>query len=410
MKLKIIAVPALYIATITSVSAAAPNKPPIFPNDLASWQNRLTFSGGANVGAFVSDYTPTIRGVIPSNIGDSPAASDVNITFATFGVDAKLAEWLSTKVALSYGQQAPSFIRSPAGGGSLFVDQAFITVADPSKTPFYFIGGRKFLNFGGLDDTSFLESPYQLLTLNRQTLLSTGFTDLRGFNASAYVFRGLNNNNSQNTTRANNYGFTLGFAHHNQSNEFDVGAGYISDLLNGLYPSSTVANSSTLNNGYLHNTLPAIDLHAKAKINHCDASVKYASALKNASVLDVPFTTNGGISFRGAKPAVWGVNGGYTFNIFSSHQSRFGVGYQGSSESAALGRTAGSATNAVSGVYGTSFAIGMPQKRYYTNYTVTLVKWAKLGFEYADDVGYSVSNGGTGRAASIGVAMLSATF
>lgn len=404
-----ITVPVLCAVSITSALAAVSENHAVLPNDNTWWQNRITLSGAINTAAFLSDYTPTTRGVIPSNIGSSPESSDVNINFATIAANAKLADWLSSELSLSFEKQSPSFIRSVVGGGSLIVDQAFVTVANPSKNPFYFLGGQTFVNFGGLDDTTYLDSTYQLLTLNRQIVLSTGFNDIKGFNASAYVFRGLINNNSQNTTRANNYGLTLGYAHHNQSCGFNFGAGYISDILNGLYPSSTVANASTLSSGYLHNLVPAIDLHAKATIKHFDMSVKYVGAVKSASVLDVPFTTNGGTSFKGARPAAWGVNGGYAFDVYS-HDSRVGLGYQGSSESAALGKTAGSATNAVAGVYGTSFAIGMPEKRYYANYSVTLIKWASLAFEYSHDVGYSVSNGGTGLAANIGVAMLSTKF
>ena len=379
-------------------------------NDVFWWQ-RIKLSGNLNEAALFSNHTPTTQGVIPSRIGTSPAATDLVVTFANLSADATLTDWLSTVLAISYAQQSPSFIRSPAGGGnSLFLNQGYFTFANPKVSPWYVIGGRTFVDFGGLDDTSFLESPYQLLTLNRETVLSGGFKDLQGFNASIYTFRGLRRIDLINTTRINTFGATLGYAYSNQSMGFDFGAGYVSDILSGLYPSSTVAGGSTLNGGFYHTSLPAIDLHALVRFAPFDASVKYAGATRRASVLDIPFTTNGGVSFRGAEPAAWGVNVGYTFNVFSHYSSRLGVGYQGSSESVALGTASGSVANAGAGVYGAFFAIGLPQHRYYANYSINLSKWASLGFEYAHDVGYGVNNGGTGRSSDIGVAALSLKF
>lgn len=429
MKLQKLVVPALLLSVSPAFSAtsAAPEKTdvPLFaptPNatitsntlpsdDMSSWwTKRITFSGEVDSAAFFSNYTPTTRGVIPAAAGTSPAASNIAITFANLQADAALTDWLSTTLALSYQQRVPSFIRSPAGGGNtLFLNQGYVTIAKPSANPFYLVAGRKFIDFGGLDNTSYLESTYQLLTLNREIEVATGFKDAHGFNGSVYTFSGLTHVNSPNTGEINSFGAALGYGFSDKSYGMNVGAGYLNDILSGLFASSTVANASTLTAGNFHTALPAIDLHAKANIKDFDISAKYAGAVKRASVLDVPFTTNGGTTFKGAEPAAWGVNLGYTFNI-RAHKTRLGAGYQGSRESAALGVALGSVANTVSGVYGTFYAIGMPLTRYYANYSVDLVKWANLGFEYAHDIGYGVSNGGTGRSSDTGVAMISTRF
>lgn len=374
-----------------------------------SWLHRITFSGGVNVAAFTSDYTPTTRGVIPSNIGGSPSASDINITLANLAANAKLTDWMSAMLKISYSQSSPSFTPSAAGGGTIFIDNASVTFANANSTPFYLTAGRQFVGFGGLDHSSYLESPYQLFTLNRQTLVAVGFKNWEHFDGAVYAFRGLKHSALTNTTRINTYGLAAGYAQNEKTRGFQVGAGYISNFLDALYPSSTTASSSTLNSGTYHTEVPAIEAHANMHYRHFDANIKYAGATKRASVLDVPFTTNSGASLRGAEPAVWGVNGGYSFHSFSRH-SRVGAGYQSSSEAAALGTATGAAANASSGTYGSTFAIGMPEHRYYTNYTITLVKWATLGLEYAHDIGYRAVNGGTGRSSNIGVAMLCTKF
>ncbi len=403
------------VSAKTDVFAPTPSSPitssTLSLDDISSWwAKRITCSGEIDSAAFFSNYTPTTRGVIPTAAGTSPGASNLAITFANLQADAALTDWLSTTLAISYQQSTPSFIRSAAGGGNvLFVNQGYVTIAKPSASPFYFMAGRKFIDFGGLDNTSYLESTYQLLTLNRATEVATGFKDAHGFNGSVYTFTGLTNVNSRNTGNINSYGAALGYGFSDQSYGINVGLGYLNDILSGLYISSTVANASTLNAGNFHTALPAVDLHAKVNLKAFDVSAKYAAAVRRASVLDVPFTVNGGTTFKGAEPAAWGVNLGYTFNI-RAHKTRLGAGYQGSHESAALGTASGSVANAVSGVYGTFYAIGMPLTRYYANYSVDLVKWANLGFEYAHDIGYGVSHGGTGRSSDTGVAMISARF
>lgn len=396
----IVALSSLIITTQASAHATT---------DDTAWYHRMTFSGGVNVAGFTSDHTPTTRGVIPSNVGDSPSASDINITFANLATNAKLADWMSAELKISYGQQSTGFIRSAAGGGNIFVDNASVTFANAEHTPFYLTAGRQFVGFGGLDRSSYLESPYQLFTLNRQTLVAVGFKDWSHFDGSIYAFHGLNHNTLTNTTRINTYGVAAAYTQDKQSRGFQIGAGYISNFVGALYPSSTTASSSTLSSGSYHAVVPAIEVHANAHCHNFDVNAKYAGTVKRASVLDIPFTTNSGTSLTGAEPAVWGVNGGYSFRAFSRH-SRVGVGYQGSSEAVALGTVVGAAANTTSGVYGSTFAIGMPEQRYYTNYMITLVKWASVGLEYAHDIGYRVVNGGTGRASNIGVAMLSAKF
>lgn len=377
-------------------------------NDTTGY-HRMTFSGGVNIAGFTSDHTPTTRGVIPSNLGSSPSASDINITFANLAANAKLTNWMSAMLKISYGQQSPSFIRSAAGGGNIFVDNASVTLANAEHTPFYLTAGRQFVGFGGLDYSSYLESPYQLFTLNRQTLVAVGFKNFDHFDGSIYAFHGLNHNTLTNTTRINTYGFAAAYTQDKKARGFQIGVGYISNFSGALYPSSTTASASTLSSGSYHTAVPAIDVHANAHCHHFDINTKYAGAVKRASVLDMPFTTNNGASLIGAEPAVWGVNGGYAFRAFSRH-SRVGAGYQGSSEAAAFGTVVGATANSTSGVYGSTFAIGMPEQRYYTNYMITLAKWASVGLEYAHDVGYRVINGGTGRTSNIGVAMLSAKF
>lgn len=384
------------------------------PNKLlplsSNWFDRVNISGSISIGGFASNHTPTTIGVIPSNMGNSPRATDIAITYASLGANSQLTDWMSTTLNFAYQQAAPSFIRSPVGGGNVvLLDTAYITFANTDCTPAYIKVGRYFVSFGGLDNTSNLESTTQLLSLMRQTIVSAGIANWHGIYASAYIFRGLNQIRYLNTTQARTFGGTFGYEYGNKAVQYNLGMGYINNLVSALYTNSTVANGSPLNGNNYTKAVPGLDLHAIGNWHAADASIRYIASLSAFDVTDLPYTTNGGATFKGAKPVAWGVNGGYKFDV-KSYSTRLGLGYQGSSEAVALGKASGSATNATAGVYGTSFAIGMPKIRFYTNYAITLNKWVNLAFELAQDRGYGTSNGGTGRSAITGIMMLTAKY
>src|SRR3990167_6137445 len=380
----------------------------ILPSGLARWTDWVTLTGSVSLGGFASNRTPTNACVIPGNIGSSPSATDISVTFADLTFDAKPTRWLETLIEMSYQQQSPSFIRSPAGGGNvLFVNQAYMIFANPACSPFYAKFGRELIEFGGLDSTSLLESMTQLLTLTRATVAQVGFVDLNHFYGSLYGFRGLTRNSNRNTTLIDSVGARLAYDQKGEQAGYLFHIDYLSNIVSSLFNSSTVAGSSTLNSGFYHRAVSGLDLYAKANWRAYDISANYATALNSFSVLDVPYTTNGGSSFRGAEPAAWGANAGYSFDLYN-YQTRFGIGYQGTSQAVALGSALGSVSNAVAGVYGQFFAIGMPRSRLYANYKIEFAKWVNLGMEVAGDKGYGSQYGGEARTSLIGAMVVTA--
>lgn len=375
------------------------------------WYNRITISGFFTTAGFFSNKTPTTIGVIPSHVGTSPRATDIAIPFAALIAEAKLTDWMTTLFSIAYAQTSPSFLRSPDGGGnSLILEQAFVRFANPLCSPFYAQVGWQYINFGGLElsQSSFIESTVQLMSNTRETMPTIGFNWL-GLDGSVYIFRGLNQVRDINSTNARTYGAALSYDHEIGIFKYKIAAGYISNMVSAYYIASTVAKGSPLNNGYYTEAVHGLDLHASAYYREFDLSLKYIGALNSFALSDLHYTTNGGRTFTGARPAAWGANIGFSFPV-CTHKTRLGIGYQGSSQSVALGKASGSVANPVAGVYGNFFAIGMPKLRYYANYNIGINRWSDLGFEAVYDRGYPVSNGGTGRSAGTGIMVLTARF
>ena len=215
---------------------------------------------------------------------------------------------------------------------------------------------------------------------------------------------------STNSNRIRDYGLNIDYNKNDPLFSYQLGAGYLSNLANTLYVSSSKALSSNLGNKNLYvHAVPALDLHGSFKVKPFDIIVKYIGAFQTFNVNDIPYTRNGGNTIVGAKPAAWGMNLGYSFPLFA-YDSRVSVGYQGSKEAVALGTASGSTASSFSGVYGTFFAIGLPKNRYFANYGIDFHRSFRTSAELAYEGSYSASNGGTNTSGWVGILLLTARF
>lgn len=373
--------------------------------------NQIHWSGEVNVAGFSSNRTPTTMGVIPRNIGASPAASNLSIHYSCLTADTKLSDWFNILFNFAYAERAPSFVRSPAGGGNtFFVDKAYVGIANARVTPFYAQIGRQFIPFGGPEFSTVSESMTELLSLTRRTNIIVGIKKWYGLDANVYAFQGIDNVTNRNSSSLQNFGANLGFGQQKKQWDYYFGAGFVNNIAGALYTNNTFANNSVLGNQNAYTKMVSgLDLNAKLRWNTFDANLKYIGALQAFSVADVPFTNDSGATLIGAKPAAWGANIGYAFAAFN-HASHLGVGYQGSKQATALGTTFGSVTNSPAGIYGDYFAIGMPENRIYANYQFLVIKWVSLTAEIMRDGAYPVRNGGTNKSALTGILQLTARF
>lgn len=364
----------------------------------AGWANRITLSGEANIDAFLTNNAPA---TLNNNVNRS--GSDINLNNANLYLDFVASDWTKGHISFSYQHTAPAFVYNNLNGyNSQFgLDEAYVSIQNFTKSPFFFTAGKQYANFGDYHPNPMIESLPQLLEQAHVTSARVGFVDASGFNASASIFRG-NSAVSQTfantgTTRVQNFAVNAGFAGATDTMGYKLGASYLRNLSDVDY----VALTNNLANGYT-DRVGAMSAYAGVNSGPFDASVNYVTALQNFNKNQVSYVRNNVASQdRGAKPAAWSVDAGYSFMTLG-HQSRVGLGYEGSKEGMSLGPNV--ATN-----IGTT-QLHLPKTRYQANYTVNVSKYTDLGFQIYNDRDYSTADGGTGKNAITGVVRLGVKF
>ena len=390
---------------------------------VADWTSRITVSGLMNVDGYMSNTTPNFDTETPGNGGQT---NNIAVNNANLFVDALVNDWTNVHIGLKYdANRSDNFSREP--NGPTF-DEGYVTIGNFAESPFYFRGGREYVPFGQYDRYPLLQNPTQLLSETQATAAQVGFVSPVGVYGSAYAFRGMPSgsvsvNSNGNITgpattdsrdRVQNYGFDLGYAYSDADMGFKFDAGYIRNMADVNYISQGIENAnSTLNglvpNGYI-NKVGGLALSLDANVANLDGALRYvgatqAFAIGNAATVNL---SNGTV--EGAKPYAYGAEVGLSFPVVA-HQSRFAVGYQHSNDAAgnSAATLTGDAVNSNVGVLAIG-GYGLPQNRYYGNYTVNISKWTDVGVGAYYDKDYSVQNGGTGKTATTGVIQLGVKF
>lgn len=354
------------------------------------WFNRITLSGEANVDGMLSNR---------SLVNDSTHhSSDINLNNANLFVDFIASDWTKGHLSLAYQRRAPSFSYYPtnASGESFNVDEAYVTIENFTKSPFFFMAGRQYVNFGDYTRYPMIPSLPQLLEQTRATAARVGFVDASGFNASASLFRGMADNAQYaNTTRVQNFAVNAGFANQTDNLGYRLGVSYMNNLADAEF----LGAATTFANGYV-NRVGGLSANASVNSGPFDAAVNYVTALQNFNRGNLAYYVNGNASAeRGAKPAAWSVDAGYSFMTLG-HQSRFGLGYEGSKEASRVGFTQ----------TGASSPVGMPKTRYDAKYTVNISKYTDLGVQINYDRDYNQNDGGSGLNSLTGLVRLAVKF
>lgn len=354
----------------------------------ANWFNRISLSGLLNVDAMGSTgYSPT------DYVSRNP--STISVSTAALYADADVSDWTKAHIGLVYGadnQTQFNLLQSGAhssssfngNGSNVHVDEAYATIANLAKSPFYLKAGQQYLPFGSY--TPFADmtpSVTQVMSQVNDPAAVVGFVTNNGFNGSAYVLQGeaYNQDNGENKrTAIQNYGASLGLNNTYNNVSYNGGLGFLSNL-------NDLDAMRYFNTSYEART-PGLAANLGVKYSAFDLSGKWVGATKQFNASDLTYDGNG------AKPKAWNVDAGYSFPVLA-HNSRAGLGYQGSSQ-------------AVSLVDGGSYH--MPKTRYLADYTVNVSKYTDLGFELRHDIDYTVANGGTGKSTNTAAARLAVKF
>lgn len=317
-------------------------------------------------------------------VGGSHATSDIDITSA--GLDAYVlgpGPWISALIAFSYdnaaGTSEGSFDNNARTQNSrVFLSQAFVTIGNLLKTPFYGTFGQYTVPFGTYS-TNMVSTPLtKALAGTKARAILIGYnpqTDNTLY-ASTYLFKGDSHTGSND--KINNGGVNVGYKFTYQNIDGDIGGGMIANIADSV-GMQNVGNSSSNFNGFggvgstgnetIQHRVPAYDIHGMFDLGpKVNVLVEYISATMQFSRSDLTMNTHG------AKPQALNTEASYTFSTFS-HPSSVAVGY---------------------GMTKDALALGLPAQRYSLVYNTSIWRSTLQSLEFRHEVNYAASAAATG--------------
>lgn len=335
----------------------------------ADWFNRITVSGMVNVDGYYANNVPTTYSEKNSNAA--------KLNNANLFIHALVNEWVTGDLNFSYGDENSTFLRHDTKSNK-FLDEAYVTIGNFAKNPFYFRAGKLYVPFGVYDRYPLVQdNATQLMTETSGTSAQVGFVSPMGIYASIYGLQGAQPytyGTVSKRTRMDNFGANLGYAYNADRAGFKLDAGYLNNLYDVNY-FTYLAETAGLKG--FDKRYHGVSVSADARFAAFDASAKYVAVLTDYET-----------SIKKNKTQALGVTAGVTFPVLA-HATRFGLGYQRTKD-------------------GNVFAL--PENRYYGEYTFNISKWTDVGLAVVHDRDYGTSDNGSDRTSTSGIARLSVKF
>lgn len=353
----------------------------------ADWFKTVKISGGMNLDGKIGSLGDNDDG---SNAGNVSRFSGQNGKFmslndAYFNISADVNSYVSTLVGVTYSDATSNYELGNSFSGSskrvFDIDQAYVTLSDYDRWPYYIRAGRQYLPFGQYALHPITKTMTQVLSESDVVALNVGFLGVSGFNAAAYVFQNpVSRSTDEGSTTAQgrapiNWGATVGYAHPDQRLGYYAKGSYIYNMtaMDAFQRAGVSAVNSVSDGDTLYwNRVGAFALNAGVNSGPYDGKFDYVTSFGSFNSDYFAYKTG-----KSSHPSALNLEGGYTFTLYN-RDNRAAVGYGHSAEA--------------------SF-IGLPQDRYYVDYTVGLLKNVNVTAEYSRDVDYGTGyNSPTGAA------------
>jgi hypothetical protein len=298
-----------------------------------SWFDSVAVSGVLEAEAGYEKFDPAE--------GEEEKSSDAVLATMELGVEAALNEYVSGQAVILWEEDDTEPVD---------LDTGVITITGGEGFPGFFSAGKMYVPFGSFE-SSMISDPLTLeLGETRESALLFGF-GIDGLYGSVYVFNG-DVDKADKDSHIDNFGANAGYAVETDDFSFDVGGGYINNILD----SDGLGDVAGEMEGDLEDYVGGLAAHAVFSMGPVTLIGEYVTALDEAE-----FLTDAGV-VTADKMAAWNAEMAYAFDL-AGKEAVAAVGCQGTNKAGDL----------------------LPETRVLGALSVGIYDGATLAFEYLRD-------------------------
>lgn len=323
------------------------------------WFNRISVGGIGSIVGIAGNRDAA------GTFGKDKNSTDLFLNNANLLVNANLSEWSKATVNVGKVPSLQLLLVDNSKDYSVKIDEAYVTIANLAKTPFYVTVGKKYVPFGDYADAYIpaqFMSPAQMLAQTKgMTAIAGAATDF-GFYASVFALKGEAKPAFDSATNVRNFGGKIGYYGNMKALQvsdasYNVALSYINNLLD-----SNLATVSTLSQ--VADSVDGISAHADLAFGPVSMYTDFVAALKKMGATNA------------AK--IWGanVNAAYSFNTLNRNSYiELGAQFSGNAKGMPV-----------------DVLYVMPKYRFTGEYSVNIFKNTDLGFMVAYGKSFADSN------------------
>ncbi len=352
------------------------------------WYNRIQVSGGANL--------DLLKFGNRNNYYQGENVNRFSLNDVYLNVAANVSDWTKAFASLSYSSTTSdggfsnfsgfTFPTHTYGYSNVYSDyrlnleQAYATVGNFDVSPFYLQFGKQFQDFSRYEIHPITRSMTQVLSEALRTSVKVGFILPMGLNGDIYAYDDPIEKVGQTKTTTN-YGASLGYEQPSDQLGWDVGVGWLYNMM-GAGDVAHAVNNFT--GGGYNRRADAVAVYGDVNSGPFAFGVRWTGAVSRFNPNDLPDHGTADLidvdvvnpAARGAEPWAVGADAGYSFEAFGCRNNNVYIGYQHSHESS---------------------GIGLPENRWLAGYDIDVFKNTNFGVEWDHDDAYSRSKGGSGN-------------
>jgi hypothetical protein len=310
-------------------------------------------------------------------------SSDIKLSTAAIGIEASVNEWVTGNLVFLYEEDETE----------LDVYEGFITIRNEEKMPFSLKAGKMVVPFVNCQSEMISDPLTFEIGETSETAVLAGFAS-SGFDINLYAFKGETMEAAEDDHVAH-FGSSVNYAREFEKGSIDVGAGYLSSIMDsdglsdslaemetGILETGGAADANLLKEARFVGGFSAYGIFSAGPVT---VIAEYVGA---ADEYEGDYTDSGGAAATIAfQPKAYGLEVDYSFNVLEK-EAFVGVAYQGTDE--------------MGGV--------LPETRYLACAGVEIFESTGLALEYAHDEDYDTADGGTDESADRITAKLAIEF